>query len=103
MQQHQNESIIAYHRRFLNLVEVIEAKWGQLVPEKMAQQETTYSRSKQKTLDESREKFLACLFIDGTYKSRYSKCVDELTNSYLTNNNKYPKNLEEALNYVSDF
>ena len=103
MQQHQNESIIAYHRRFLNLVQVIEAKWGQLVPEKMAQQETSYSRSKQKTLDESRDKFLACLFIDGTYKSKYSKCVDELTNSYLTNNNKYPKNLEEALNYVSDF
>ena len=63
MQQHQNESIIAYHRRFLNLVQVIEAKWGQLVPEKMAQQETSYSRSKQKTLDESRDKFLACLFI----------------------------------------
>ena len=46
---------------------------------------------------------MACMFIDGLDTARYSKCVDDLANQYLKSQDEYPKTLQEALNYVSEY
>ena len=41
--------------------------------------------------------------IFGLDTARYSKCVDDLANQYLKSKDEYPKTLQEAMNYVSEY
>ena len=71
IRQLHEETLAMYHKRFINLVEVIEARWGCLAPtnlpdeEKMSKKESDADRRKK-----SRDKFLACMFMDGANKTR---------------------------------
>ena len=48
IRQKQNESLINYYKRFLNLIQVIESSWGLLVPIKIAEATANYARNKKK-------------------------------------------------------
>ena len=48
-----------------------------------------------------RDKFLACVFLSGLRKKKFSKCLDDLNNSFLARQNEYPIDMEAPLNYVS--
>ena len=80
-----------YHKRFSNLVEVIEARWGSLAPtnipheEKKSKKESDEDRKKK-----SRDKFLACMFMDDANNTKYGRCIADLSNSYLSKDGKYP-------------
>ena len=50
IRQKQHESLTNYYNRFLNLIQVIESRWGLLVPTKVAEETTNYARNKKKGL-----------------------------------------------------
>ena len=91
IKQKQNESLTTYYKRFLNLIQVIESRWGLLVPIKVAEDTTNYARNKKKIQKDTRDKFMACMFIDGLDTARYSRCIDDLANQYLKSQDEYPK------------
>ena len=47
--------------------------------EKRSKKESDEDRKKK-----SRDKFWACMFMDGANKTRYGKCIADLSNSYLS-------------------
>ena len=59
--------------------------------------------SDEESKKKSRNKFLACMFMDGANKTKYGKCIADLSNSYLSKNDKYPKTVATALTYLSHF
>ena len=89
---------------FINLVEVIEARWGSLAPTNVPDEEKKSKKeSDEESKKKSRNKFLACMFMDGANKTKYGKCIADLSNSYLSKNDKYPKTVATALTYLSHF
>ena len=102
-QQH-DETLAMYHKRFINLVDVIEARWGSLAPTNVPDEDKKNKKeSEEESKKKSRNKFLACMFMDGANKTKYGKCIADLSNSYLSKNDKYPKTVATALTYLSHF
>ena len=103
--QYKKESLVAYYKRFVNMVDVVETQWGILSPIGIAEEdaEFTNNQKKEEIIKKTRDHYLACVFIRGIDKKRHSKCVDSLHNDYMAGNNRYPKSMEEALNYVSNY
>ena len=103
--QYKRESLVAYYKRFVNMVDVVETQWGKVAPIGIAEEdpEFTNNQKKEEIIMTARDHYLACVFIRGVDKKRHNKCVDSLHNDYMAGNNRYPKNIEEALNYVSNY
>ena len=106
IKQQPDESLTVYYKRFVNLESVIESKWGHVAPGYVLDDEKGLQKIDQteiSTMLEGREKFLACVFMDGALKNKYSKCIADLNNSYLSSYNKYPKSVAAAYGYLSDY
>ena len=87
IQQGEKEKITNYHERFLAMKEVIEVQWGEFYPSVLADEEKGTAAKKVAT---AQQKMLVGIFLRG------SNNVDlkaELNNSFLSGNDKYPKQL----------
>ena len=91
MKQQGDESLVAYYQHFNGMVDVTESQWGMMVPTKIG------------TDKDTRNKFLACVFIAGVDCKKYGKLINELNNQYLSGQNNYPTTLEGALTMVSHY
>ena len=92
MKQQGDEALVAHHRCFIGMVNVTESQWGMIaVPTKIGADKDT------------RNKFLACIFIAGVDRKKHRKLINELNNQCLSGNNNYPTTLEGALNVVSHY
>ena len=91
MKQMGEESLVAYYKRFVGMVEVAESQWGDIVPTNIGNDKST------------RDKFLACVFIAGVNPRKYGKLINELNNAYLSGSNNYPKSVEGAVTMLSHY
>lgn len=91
IKQYGDESLVAFYKRFVGMIQVTESHWGSLVPTKIGADKGT------------RNKFLACLFLSSVDRKRYGKFVDELNNHYLSGQNNYPDTIEIALTMLSHY
>ena len=103
VRQFESELVVSYYKRLVNLVKVTELKWGLIVSTKMAESDADFSSKKEETLKKTRDKFLACVFLDGLRKKRFGKCLGDLNNAFLAKQNNYPKTMEGALNFISNY
>ena len=94
MRQYEDESLVAFYKRFMSATDVVESQWGKMVPSKIVQ-------DKSSTDDEERKRFMACVFLAGVDRKRYGRMIDKLNNAYVAGNDMYPKTVEEALTMVS--
>ena len=66
--------------------------------------ETNYKKKKEEATKTTKDKMMACLFLAGIDKSKYGRCLDELTNSSRGgSSDKYTTTLREAVDYVSEY
>ena len=98
-----NESLVAYYKRFNNTMKVIENSWGKLCPMKIAIKEDDYAENKDATIKKTRDKFIVCMFLYGANRKYYARCVDGLNNDYLAGNKHYPETVEKALEYLQNY
>lgn len=91
MEQEDGEGLAGYYRRFWIQIDATEAQWGSLVPTNLGND------------DETRDKFLACLFLAGENEKRYGRFVGDLSNSYLGGQNKYPKSVEGTMQRLTHY
>ena len=98
--QHENESVLAHHKRFVNLVKVIESKWGLIMPTKMAEDNPNCGMKTNEVKKETRDEFLACVFLCGVNRKNFEKFLGDLNNAFLTRKNNCPIMMEAALHCV---
>ena len=101
--QFENESLVGYYKRFNNGIKVIENSWGKLCPIRIASKEENYLTNKTRIDKETRDKFVACMFLNGANRKYYGRCVDGLNNDYLAGNKHYPETVEKALEYLQNY
>ena len=84
MRQGENETMAAYHKRFKNMIEIVEGQWGKLYPDKIAAEEADYNVKDKKAdvISKCNAQMLACMFMHGANKKLYKKCINELNNMY---------------------
>lgn len=101
VKQFENESLPKYYKRFNGLVEVAEMHFGVLVPTKIAKAEK--SIDKKSTPENTRDKFIACMFIEGADQKRFGKYLADLNNDYMTGQDNYPDTVETGLQMLSSY
>ena len=87
IKQQPDEALSMYYKRFVTLVSVIETRWGHMAPGYVLDDENGLQKidpAETSTMLEGREKFLTCVFMDGAHRGKYSKCIADLNNSYLS-------------------
>ena len=99
--QQEQEDIVDYYRRFLNLVEITDGMYGEVAPVKIAEKDKNYMKSKEKVLKEAREEFLAFMFLDGADRKVFGYLMKSLRNDYTLGNDKYPVTIEDALQVLT--
>jgi Zinc knuckle len=99
----------AYLERFKNQVDVVSHCGGSVIDDAMIKKQlramvagakpsdVQIERAKQIVTD----KYLGCAFILGSDRTRYGKLLEDLENSYLQGDNKYPTNVDEAHSLIS--
>ena len=102
--QFKQESLAAHCNRFMDLVNVAEAQWGELAPLDMTL-EADGAIKKNPTDDEKKEsrlKCLACVHMAGANQQKHGGCIAELNNSFLSGNDKFPKSPSNALEFLNN-
>ena len=105
--QDQTVGVTQYHDKFTNMVDVIEHCGGTIV-DGMVLKDAILEAVAAEVVDgliaariedlynETRERQMACAFLLSADRSRYGRLIEELENSYVEGNDRYPKTLEEA-------
>ena len=103
---------VYYNKRFISLIEVIESRWGGLVPDDMESGKTEVVEQENKEdedkkgesnddndekMKKRRSEFLACMFIEGADRSKYGRCIADMNINYLSGNDLYPKRVVAAM------
>ena len=101
IKQSENETVVSHYKRLVNMIKVTESKWGLILSTKMVEADIDYASKPKEIKKAVRDKFLACVFLSGLRKKKFSKCLDDLNNSFLARQNKHPIDMEAALNCVS--
>lgn len=101
VRQQENESLTKYYKRFNGLVEVAEMNYGMLVPTTIAKREKT--NDKKSTQEDTRNKFVACMFVEGVDPKHYGKYLADLNNNYMTGQDNYPDTVETGLQMLSSY
>lgn len=91
MSQQGKESLAGYSKRFMAQLEVTEEVWGPLRPE------TNTGDS-----EESRNKFLACVFLAGVDRTKYKEVLDDLSNDYVLGTVSYPEDVAGMMTLLSN-
>ena len=77
MHQHEDESLLKCYRRFMAAVEHVEEACGQIESGVLAQSETIRGDT-----EKARNRFLACVFIAGSNKSKFEGCRRKLADDH---------------------
>ncbi len=107
--QYQDRSmgVTQYHDKFKNMVDVIEHCGGTIV-DGMVLKNTILKAIAAEDLDglitkkieeiyeKEKERQMACAFLLSADRTRFGRLVEDLENSYIEGNNRYPQTLEEA-------
>ena len=104
IKQFKQESLTAHCNRFMDLVNVAEAQWGELAPLDMIL-EADGTIKKNPTDDEKKESrlmCLACACMAGANQQKHGGCIAELNNSFLSGNDKFPKSPSNALEFLNN-
>jgi len=99
--QGDTESLDRYYQRFEGLVEVAEIHFGSLVPTAISKKER--AADAKSTQKDTRNKFVGCMFIEGSSPKKYGKYIADLNNDYNTGTNKYPPTLEAGMEMLSSY
>ena len=69
-----------HHKRFMNVVNVVEGQRGESHPEKVTENKLDCSdeTKHQETMDKCNKKLLTCLFVQGENEKSCKKCVNEM-------------------------
>jgi hypothetical protein len=93
LRHHPDEDLTTYYKKWNNIVETLEGKWGTFVPTNLSTATNT---------TEIRGKFLACLFMVSIDTRRYGTALDEINNTYLSGQtNVYPITPEDVINRLT--
>ena len=93
MHQHEDESLLKYYRRFMAAVEHVEVSCGKIEPDSLAQSKTIGGDT-----DAARNRFLACMFIAGSNKSKFEGYRKKLADDYASDQvSRYPATVEDAV------
>ena len=93
MHQHEDESLLKYYRRFMAAVEHVEETCGQIESDVLAQSKTIGGDTKK-----ARNRFLACMFIAGSNKSKFEGYRRKLADDYASDQvSRYPATVEDAV------
>ena len=89
----------AHHKRFKNMVDIVEGQWGESHPEKVAMNglDCNDNTKCQVVMDRCNGKFLACVFMHGANRKLHKNCIGELNDVCLSGSDKYPKLVEAAM------
>jgi len=102
-----------YLEKFQNLVEVVETNGGNvgtddaLVEEELILQKTSRADASsavmKSAIERGRARYLATAFLVGTDKNRYGLLVQDLENSFLQKQDRYPRTLVEAYQLICNW
>ena len=81
IKQFENETVVSYCKRLVNMVKVTESKWGLILPTKMEEDDVDYASKPKEIKQAVRDKFLACVFLSGLRKKKLSEYLDDSNNS----------------------
>ena len=102
VKQQPEESLVAYYKRFISLVERVELTYGSIAPRAVAEKDPKYKTGK--TADDltvaAREKMLASVFMDGA-NSGFKPLLRDLENDYALGAALYPATMNEALQVMT--
>ena len=113
--QHGDEDLPQFYKRWTNARDVAELQWGPLYPTKLVTQtqvedgeeidgESGETRPKYRIVDNSdevRNQFQACLYLAGVHHGTHGTVTEELCHQYLNKQNNYPKTVEDAMTMLS--
>jgi hypothetical protein len=94
MRQQDNERLGEYYKRFTSCADVAESQWGTLVP--------TAAATNERNEKTSRDKFITCVFLAGV-DTKYGRLKTELNNTYVAEQNNYPKTVESGVTMLSHY
>ena len=105
--QQDDEDLIDYYKRFVSLAEMVERSYGKIVPTKLVG-ESPYDyydeeESNDAEVEEQRGRMLAYIFMNGGDRKIFSFLMRNLSNDYALGNDKYPENVEDALQVMTLF
>jgi hypothetical protein len=93
--QEPKESLNNYYNRFNGQLESTEKVWGPLIPSMMKGKALTDQ-------DKARDKFLACLFLNGVDRERFQQVVNNLNNDFIRRKISYPEDAAGMLHLLSN-
>ena len=76
----------AFSKQFLDQVTMTEEWWGPLIPAKL-------KGKPKEELEQGHQKFIACLFLAATDRSRYNSVINDLSNDFHKGHNNYPTDI----------
>ena len=100
--QHENEEMLDYYKRFKNHTERVMQVYGEIKPVKLAEKDTNYDKGKAAAIAREKNKMLAYAFMDGATK-RYKPLLRALQQDYALGEDKYPRDIEEALQVLTEY
>jgi hypothetical protein len=107
MRQQDNEPLAEYHKRFTSCVDVVESRWGTLVPTAAESRwgilVPTAAAANETNKKTSRDKFITCIFLAGVDTKKYGRLETELNNAYVAGQNNYPKTVESDVTMLSHY
>jgi hypothetical protein len=93
--QEPKESLNNYYNGFNGQLESTKKGWGPLIPSMMKGKALTDQ-------DKARDKFLACLFLNGADRERFKQVVNNLNNDFILGKISYPEDAAGMLHLLSN-
>ena len=95
LRQTEKETLTDFYKKFINQLEATEAVWGKMMPTIMNDKTDTEQ-------EEAREKYLACVFLAGVDRERYTNVIDDLNNDFLLGKVTYPSDASAMLTLLTN-
>ena len=107
MRQEKEESLVEYAKRFKNARDIMETRFGKLDMNYCLKGTDDFDSgdddAKKKLAEEAYNRMIAYEFLMGCSTSKSLELKKELQNDHAKGDNKYPKNLEKAVEMVSNY
>ena len=106
MKQLEEETLSDYAKRFKNAVDILKAQSGPIIMRehmvRIPEFRNASASRQDEMMTEEHEKLMAYTFLLGADRNRSGKLVEDLSNNFTMGDNKYPKDLTQAINLVSN-
>jgi Zinc knuckle len=99
--QQPEESLVAYYKRFVSLVERVETTYGSIAPTAVAEKDPKYaSRTAGDLTKLAREQMVASMFMDGAHHG-FKPLMRDLENDFALGSALYPGTMSETLQVMT--